>query len=207
MWIVPCSFTLLRLFLVGWAAATLIIPGMWSPIHPVRFAAAILILAALTDAIDGYFARKLEKAATTWGGYFDHLVDLSLTGVLLYQGYMMLNQDIMKIYIVFQVLTMIIGFYQFRVKDDTCWPNLYSKVSYAIFIYGVCVGMVLAGTAQEAMAIRSANTIVAMSVILRILAFLIYWKYLEDRDFFWHGEADQQMARKKQKEAEEQRPV
>ncbi|MDD5621366.1 MAG: CDP-alcohol phosphatidyltransferase family protein [Candidatus Pacebacteria bacterium] len=203
---IPSSFTLLRLLLVGWAAAILIIHGMWSPIHPVRFAAAILILAALTDAIDGYLARKL-RVPTTLGGYFDHLVDLSLTGVLLYQGYMMLNQDIMKIYILFQVLTMTIGFYQFQVKNDTCWPNLYGKVSYVIFIFGICVAMILTGTAQEEAAVKSANVILVMSIMLRILAFLSYWKYLEQHDFFWRGEADQKMAKEKRKKEEEQRPV
>ncbi len=203
MRVIPSSFTLLRLLLVGWAAAILIIPGMWSPIDPIKFAMIILIVAALTDAIVGYLARKLN-VARTWGGYFDHVVDLSLIGVLLYQGYMILDPNIFKVYVLFQILTMMIGYYHFLVKVDEGWPNSFGKLSYIIFIFGVCLAMATSGTSEEAYGIDSANKIVGLAIGLRAMSFWIYWRYMEDQDFFWVGKADREMAKRRE---QEQRPV
>lgn len=72
------SLTLFRLFLVPVFVAFFYLPYTWS-----YFASALVfIVAALTDWLDGYFARKLNQA-TPFGAFLDPVADKIMVAVVL----------------------------------------------------------------------------------------------------------------------------
>ncbi|GIU23814.1 CDP-diacylglycerol--glycerol-3-phosphate 3-phosphatidyltransferase [Shewanella sp. MBTL60-007] len=67
---IPIALTLFRLLLLPVFVVLFYIPAPWSP-----FAAAFVFwLAAVTDALDGYAARKL-KQSTRFGAFLDPVAD------------------------------------------------------------------------------------------------------------------------------------
>ncbi|RYV01571.1 CDP-diacylglycerol--glycerol-3-phosphate 3-phosphatidyltransferase [Shewanella sp. OPT22] len=82
---VPIALTLFRLFLVPVFIVLFYLPFTWAP-----FAAAFAFwLAAITDALDGYAARKL-KQSTRFGAFLDPVADklmVALALVLLVEQY------------------------------------------------------------------------------------------------------------------------
>ena len=81
----PIALTLFRLFLVPVFIFLFYLPFSWAP-----FAAAFAFwLAAITDALDGYAARKL-KQSTRFGAFLDPVADklmVALALVLLVEQY------------------------------------------------------------------------------------------------------------------------
>lgn len=76
--------TLLRIILTPVCILFLFIPME----HEEVYAAAVFILAALTDGLDGYVARA-RKETTSFGKSFDPLADKILIGSALYSLYML----------------------------------------------------------------------------------------------------------------------
>ncbi|WP_372932857.1 CDP-alcohol phosphatidyltransferase family protein, partial [Shewanella putrefaciens] len=66
----PIALTLFRLFLLPIFVVLFYLPYSWTPF----VAAFIFWLAALTDALDGYAARKL-KQLTRFGAFLDPVAD------------------------------------------------------------------------------------------------------------------------------------
>lgn len=66
----PIALTLFRLFLLPIFIVLFYLPYSWSPF----VAAFVFWLAALTDALDGYAARKL-KQSTRFGAFLDPVAD------------------------------------------------------------------------------------------------------------------------------------
>ncbi len=67
---IPNILTLLRLFMIPVFVGLYYMPWKWSFIA----AAILFVLASLTDALDGYLARKLNQS-TPFGAFLDPVVD------------------------------------------------------------------------------------------------------------------------------------
>lgn len=78
MWNIPNLLTLFRLFLIP-----VFILCFYSGIEHARFWAAFVFwLAAITDALDGYLARKLQQS-TPFGAFLDPVADKVMVAVAL----------------------------------------------------------------------------------------------------------------------------
>lgn len=78
MWNIPNLLTLFRLCLIP-----VFIICFYSGIENARFwAASVFWLAAITDALDGYLARKLEQS-TPFGAFLDPVADKVMVAVAL----------------------------------------------------------------------------------------------------------------------------
>lgn len=78
MWNIPNLLTLFRLFLIP-----VFIICFYSNLEHARFWAAFVFwLAAITDALDGYLARKLEQS-TPFGAFLDPVADKVMVAVAL----------------------------------------------------------------------------------------------------------------------------
>ncbi|WP_445767551.1 CDP-diacylglycerol--glycerol-3-phosphate 3-phosphatidyltransferase [Rheinheimera sp.] len=78
MWNIPNLLTLFRLFLIP-----VFILCFYSGAENARFWAAFVFwLAAITDALDGYLARKLEQS-TPFGAFLDPVADKVMVAVAL----------------------------------------------------------------------------------------------------------------------------
>lgn len=71
----PNSLTILRIFFVPLLVVVLLTrQPNWGPIHFEMWGVLILVLAAVTDVMDGYFARK-RREVTTLGILLDPIAD------------------------------------------------------------------------------------------------------------------------------------
>jgi CDP-diacylglycerol---glycerol-3-phosphate 3-phosphatidyltransferase len=78
MWNIPNLLTLFRLFLIP-----VFILCFYSGVENARFWAAFVFwLAAITDALDGYLARKLQQS-TPFGAFLDPVADKVMVAVAL----------------------------------------------------------------------------------------------------------------------------
>lgn len=78
MWNIPNLLTLFRLFLIP-----IFIVCFYSGMENARFwASFVFCLAAITDALDGYLARKLEQS-TPFGAFLDPVADKVMVAVAL----------------------------------------------------------------------------------------------------------------------------
>lgn len=78
MWNIPNLLTLFRLFLIP-----VFILCFYSGLENARFWAAFVFwLAAITDALDGYLARKLQQS-TPFGAFLDPVADKVMVAVAL----------------------------------------------------------------------------------------------------------------------------
>ncbi len=75
MWTIPNILTLVRLGLIPLFVAVSYFPDHWLAVPTAGLtAAALFVLAAITDAIDGYLARRLNQT-TAFGAFLDPVVD------------------------------------------------------------------------------------------------------------------------------------
>lgn len=70
LWNAPNLLTLLRIFLIPVFIAAYYLPFRWAPL----LATALFVLAALTDWLDGYLARRLNQASP-FGAFLDPVAD------------------------------------------------------------------------------------------------------------------------------------
>lgn len=75
---IPNTLTLLRILLIPILVAVVYLPFHWTGLA----AAAIFTLAAITDWIDGYLARKLDQS-TPFGAFLDPVADKLMVAVAL----------------------------------------------------------------------------------------------------------------------------
>ncbi len=77
-WTLPNMLTLLRIILIPVLVVVFYMPGQWS----YQFSAMLFGLAALTDALDGYLARRL-KQLSVFGAFLDPVADKLMVTVAL----------------------------------------------------------------------------------------------------------------------------
>ena len=70
LWNAPNLLTLLRIFLIPVFIAAYYLPFRWAPL----LATVLFVLAALTDWLDGYLARRLNQASP-FGAFLDPVAD------------------------------------------------------------------------------------------------------------------------------------
>ncbi|HJX17520.1 MAG TPA: CDP-diacylglycerol--glycerol-3-phosphate 3-phosphatidyltransferase [Acidiferrobacterales bacterium] len=70
LWNAPNLLTLLRIFLIPVFIAAYYLPFRWAPL----LATTLFVLAALTDWLDGYLARRLNQASP-FGAFLDPVAD------------------------------------------------------------------------------------------------------------------------------------
>ena len=75
---IPNKLTLLRLLLIPVFIVVFYLPYS----HSNLFACVIFILAAVTDILDGYYARTYNMTSK-FGDYYDHIKDLFINILLL----------------------------------------------------------------------------------------------------------------------------
>ena len=78
IWTVPNILTLLRIILIPVLVLVFYLPGQWS----YQLSAAIFGLAALTDILDGYLARRLRQISV-FGAFLDPVADKLMVAVAL----------------------------------------------------------------------------------------------------------------------------
>jgi CDP-diacylglycerol--glycerol-3-phosphate 3-phosphatidyltransferase len=78
VWTLPNILTLLRIILIPVLVVAFYLPSQWS--H--QLSAAIFGLAALTDWLDGYLARRL-KQSSVFGAFLDPVADKLMVAVAL----------------------------------------------------------------------------------------------------------------------------
>ena len=75
LWNVPNSLTMLRILLIPVFVGIFYLPTAAIPVHWVNFSAtAVFALAAITDWLDGYFARILNQTSA-FGAFLDPVAD------------------------------------------------------------------------------------------------------------------------------------
>ena len=77
-WTLPNILTLLRIILIPVLVIVFYMPGQWS----YQLSAMVFGLAALTDALDGYLARRL-KQLSVFGAFLDPVADKLMVAVAL----------------------------------------------------------------------------------------------------------------------------
>jgi CDP-diacylglycerol---glycerol-3-phosphate 3-phosphatidyltransferase len=98
MWNIPNLLTLFRLFLIP-----IFIICFYSNLEHARFWAAFVFwLAAITDALDGYLARKLEQS-TPFGAFLDPVADKVMVAVAL----VLISVDSMTLWVTIPAIIMI----------------------------------------------------------------------------------------------------
>jgi len=70
LWTAPNLLTLLRIFLIPVFIAAYYLPFRWAPL----LAMSLFVLAALTDWLDGYLARRLNQSSP-FGAFLDPVAD------------------------------------------------------------------------------------------------------------------------------------
>jgi CDP-diacylglycerol--glycerol-3-phosphate 3-phosphatidyltransferase len=78
VWTLPNILTLLRIILIPVLVVAFYLPSQWS----YQLSAAIFGLAALTDWLDGYLARRL-KQSSVFGAFLDPVADKLMVAVAL----------------------------------------------------------------------------------------------------------------------------
>jgi len=70
LWNAPNLLTLLRIFLIPVFIAAYYLPFHWAPL----LTTVLFVLAALTDWLDGYLARRLDQSSP-FGAFLDPVAD------------------------------------------------------------------------------------------------------------------------------------
>ena len=77
-WTIPNILTLIRIILIPVLVIVFYVPGQWS----YQISAAIFGIAALTDLLDGYLARRLNQLSA-FGAFLDPVADKLMVAVAL----------------------------------------------------------------------------------------------------------------------------
>lgn len=138
----------------------------------------VVFVAALTDAIDGPLARRFN-AESVFGGYFDHVVDTILVGVLFYAGLNLMDRDVYVIFLCLQGVTVFIGIRQTLIKKKEVWPNLAGRISYGVFIGAICLGLLEQPLVAQEWVWCQVDIVVMVAVGFRTASL---WQWLQSRE-------------------------
>lgn len=163
-WVKPNHITVIRFLLVP--------PVIWLVYtHDYDLAAAVFIVAALTDAIDGSLART-RRQITEWGELFDPVADKLLIGsVGLILIYRYLHLFLILAILALEFTTIAAAFYlkwkkpKLRVK-----ANVYGKIKMFMQVIGVVLLLIFAQMPGSAVLSVVISGIFIISIIFTILS-------------------------------------
>ncbi len=138
--------------------------------HARIWAGIIYILASLTDVLDGYFARKLNKV-TMLGRILDPLADKLMTAaVLVVLAYLSVAPWwVVYVYIAKEVVMVIGTAVLYKQASDVMPSNAIGKIA-ALYFFLTCAVLLLV----EAIPINIANAMIIAALVLTIYALIRY---------------------------------
>lgn len=165
VWNVPNVLTMLRMLLIP------VFVAVYAAGHT-KWALAVFLLASLTDALDGYIARK-HKLITNFGKLMDPLADkLMVCTALVCQGVQGILPWVAIVIVMIKELLMVIGG-TFMLKNDVVvYSNLLGKASMCSFV----AALVLSFFHEEftALGVQVDIILLNIAVVLTILALVNY---------------------------------
>ena len=176
--VAPNHLTALRMLLTPVGVAALLFP--WP--HAIAIALAVFIIAAATDALDGYIARK-HRLQSDWGAFLDPLADK-----LLVLGYAigLQYQEVIPAWIVAltvgrEILVDAYRSYAYArgVVIPARWPGKVKTVMQSI---AIPLGVIGAGgmTGEFAIGIQIVGWCISASAALFLMAFCIGLSVFDD---------------------------
>lgn len=164
---IPNILTLVRLVLVPFFAVIYMSDLPYAGL----FAAIIFVVAALTDVVDGYIARKfnqISKLGRILDPLADKLLQITALACLVLKGIMHWLP-----FIVFATkeLLLIIGGYTMASKINDVMPsNIFGKVASACMICAIGFAMVFC----DMVGLKTVRIVVNCAIALAIVALVIY---------------------------------
>ena len=165
VWNVPNVLTIIRLILVP------VFVIVFQAGHP-RWALAVFCLASLTDAVDGYLARKLNQI-TDFGKLFDPLADkLMVLTALFCQGLAGVFPWPASLIVLAKELYMVCGSFFMLSRGVVVSANYFGKAATVCFM----VSLILSFFHEElgASGVQADIILIWISVGLAILAMTVY---------------------------------
>jgi phosphatidylglycerophosphate synthase len=176
--------TLSRVLFAGGAAFFLQSSMQWN----YQWFAVLIVLAGITDAIDGPIARKCN-VATKGGGRLDHGVDAVFLGVLLAGMFSLTDKNICIALVMLQFLTVVIAIVQVLSKAEEVWPNEEGKISIICLVLAVLCGGSFKETGFDSASSWWAGVFAMIAILARLLSLWKYWRWLEQYNFLWREES------------------
>ena len=170
---IPNLLTVLRIILVPFIAYTLLY-RLWMLAFP------LFAIAAVSDALDGYLARKWDQK-TKIGAYLDPLADklliVSCYAVLAFAPVEGLHIPgwFLSIVLVKELILLMGVLYWGIVKQEVeVRPSILGKA--AMFVQSILVGWVIACSIFHWMPIKTFHLVLAIALLL-IIASLVHYSY------------------------------
>lgn len=193
MWTIPNQITLFRIILIPVFITVFYLPVNWS--HFGAF--AVFWVASISDALDGYLARKLNQSSA-FGAFIDPVADKLMVAAAL----IMIAEDYQHWYIAVPAMIMISReifisalreFMSSRGKRDIVAVSTIGKYKTAAQMLGI-MGLIWQPTAQDALLnflyiphefiMIAAYTFYAIATFLTVWSMLVYfnaaWSELKD---------------------------
>ena len=180
IWNVPNVLTMLRMALIAVFAVLF-------AKHQYVWAMVVFLLAAATDLLDGYIARKTDKI-TNFGKLMDPLADKLMLIVALIcmvaRGYLPLG---ILLFVLLKEGVMVVGGLLLYNKDVVVYAAGFGKV--ATFVFNAAVVISILGRAFPALSFIAAGhidiVVFGIAILLAICAVVQYvrhfWKQLRDK--------------------------
>ena len=164
---IPNFLTTLRLFMVPAFVIAYFQGGNWH-----YLAAGIFVLAALTDVLDGYLARKWDQI-TDFGKLADPLADkmMQLSAlVCLYMGGR-IRGWILLIYAVKETLQIAGGLRLLNIRKYVVYSKWSGKIATVLLFVMITVIIV---TTEQQLPVKSATWLMVVCLIATVIAFFDY---------------------------------
>ena len=173
IWTVPNALTMIRLVLVP------VFAGLFANGHP-RWALAVFCAASLTDALDGYLARKLNQISD-FGKLFDPLADkLMVLTALICQGTAGVIPWAAVLIVLAKELYMMAGAVFMLNRNVVVYANYFGKTATVFFMAGLILSFFHGELA--AWGVQLDVILIWISVGLALLAMGVYtvqaWKQI-----------------------------
>lgn len=134
-----------------------------------------IILAGITDFLDGFLARKL-KACSRLGYFLDHIVDTIYLSVVIYPIFRYLHPYLFISTSILTICVILLSPVALR-HPKVQWPNAYGKTAYGFLIASGCFALI--GGLPNTLALtilKSANIILVVGLILRFGSIILFLK-------------------------------
>ena len=145
-------------------------------------ALGVLILATLTDVLDGYLARKLDSVSD-FGNLFDVMADRILAVISIT---MLMVVDIANSYLALAVICREIAadsIRSFAARSNFVLPhNIFGRVKLTAIVLATASGMLgLAGTISSSAGQQVTNVLLAIALLSGVLSILVMRQALRSR--------------------------
>jgi len=139
-----------------------------------QLAAIILLVAAITDVLDGPLARKYNTA-TRGGDYFDHIADLFMLVYIFWAGNQIFWVWLYWPFVVLQSMVIGTAAYHVKCKPRAEFPNWQGKIAIIGLVTAFCLRMVTIETRLERFTVHPTSILLAFAVVLRAWSLIEYW--------------------------------